>query len=158
MAKKKSYNRIREHEVWAEQIAECQSSGIKVREWCRLKGVSFNTYYKRLNVINKEKTNNADTAAPKIVPLSISADIEKSEPIREIQINEAPEKDVVDIFEKLIIRKDGMMIETILMFMDVIHILNKLKSALKKYSWGGFLSTVLIGGYFQTVFHIIKSE
>ena len=65
--------------------------------------ISFNTYYKRLNVINKERANNADTAAPKIVPLSISADIEKSEPIREFQTNEA--------HEKLIIRKDGMMIE-----------------------------------------------
>ena len=109
MAKKKSDNRIREHEVWAEQIAECQSSGMKVRDWCKTKGISFNTYYRRLNVVKKEQISIEET--PKIVSLSVSADIEKSEPIHQIPTDNVPEKDTADISEKLIIRKDGMMIE-----------------------------------------------
>lgn len=28
------------HREWAEEIAECQSSGMKIRNWCRMKGIS----------------------------------------------------------------------------------------------------------------------
>ena len=28
------------HREWAEEIAECQSSGMKIRNWCQMKGIS----------------------------------------------------------------------------------------------------------------------
>ena len=37
---------------WAEEIAECQSSGMAVKDWCRMKGLSSNTYYRRLRVLS----------------------------------------------------------------------------------------------------------
>ena len=38
------------HREWAEQIQECQSSGMTVTAWCKEKGISQHTYYSRLNV------------------------------------------------------------------------------------------------------------
>ena len=32
------------HREWAEEIAECQSSGMKIINWCQMKGISCNTY------------------------------------------------------------------------------------------------------------------
>ena len=32
-------------ELWAERIAECRSSGMSVRAWCREKEISEKTYY-----------------------------------------------------------------------------------------------------------------
>lgn len=29
------------HREWAEEIAECQSSGMKIRNWCRMKGIRY---------------------------------------------------------------------------------------------------------------------
>ena len=29
---------------WAEEIAECQSSGMRISEWCHMKGINCNTY------------------------------------------------------------------------------------------------------------------
>ena len=37
------------HREWAEQIQECQSSGMTVTAWCKEKGISQHTYYSRLN-------------------------------------------------------------------------------------------------------------
>ena len=42
------------HREWAEQIQECQSSGMTVTAWCKEKGLSQHTYYSRLNVVRKE--------------------------------------------------------------------------------------------------------
>lgn len=42
------------HREWAEQIQECQSSGMTVTAWCKEKGISQHTYYSRLNVVRKE--------------------------------------------------------------------------------------------------------
>ena len=41
------------HRKWAEQIQECQSSGMTVTAWCKEKGISQHTYYSRLNVGEK---------------------------------------------------------------------------------------------------------
>lgn len=38
------------HKKWAEEITECPSNGMKINEWCHMKGISYNTYYKRLRV------------------------------------------------------------------------------------------------------------
>ena len=40
------------HREWAEQIQECQSSGMTVTAWCKEKGISQHTYYSRLNVVS----------------------------------------------------------------------------------------------------------
>ncbi|MGN0575654.1 MAG: IS66 family insertion sequence element accessory protein TnpA [Ruminococcus sp.] len=42
------------HREWAEQIQECQSSGMTVTAWCKEKGISQHTYYSRMNVVRKE--------------------------------------------------------------------------------------------------------
>ena len=42
------------HKRWAEEIAECQNSGTKISEWCQIKGISCNTYYRRLRIVRNE--------------------------------------------------------------------------------------------------------
>lgn len=32
---------------WAEQVQACRNSGMKVREWCEMNGLSVKTYYYR---------------------------------------------------------------------------------------------------------------
>ena len=51
MATIKEVKRELRHHEWAEEIAECQNSGMKIKEWCRMKGISCNTYYRRLRVV-----------------------------------------------------------------------------------------------------------
>ena len=41
------------HREWAEQIQECQSSGMTVTAWCKEKGISQHTYYSRLNTVRR---------------------------------------------------------------------------------------------------------
>mgnify|MGYP000406830578 FL=1 len=52
------------HREWAEQIQECQSSGMTVTAWCKEKGISQHTYYSRLNVVRKELLKRADFLLP----------------------------------------------------------------------------------------------
>ena len=33
------------HRQWKEQIAECESSNMPVKEWCAENGVNLNTFY-----------------------------------------------------------------------------------------------------------------
>ena len=40
--------RLRE---WAGMIAECQNSGLSIREWCRENGIAPKTYYYRLRKV-----------------------------------------------------------------------------------------------------------
>lgn len=58
---------------WAEEIAECQSSGMKIKEWCRLKGISCNTYYRRLRVVRTALLEQTANTIQPIVPLNSSA-------------------------------------------------------------------------------------
>ena len=58
------------HREWAEQIQECQSSGMTVTAWCKEKGISQHTYYSRLNVVRKEKPLSALTVIPQTVQSS----------------------------------------------------------------------------------------
>lgn len=48
------------HREWAEQIAECQNSGMSVREWCQSKGLSYNTYYRRLRAVRLDLLKQAE--------------------------------------------------------------------------------------------------
>ena len=63
------------HREWAEQIQECQSSGMTVTAWCKEKGISQHTYYSRLNVVRKELLKRAELPLQQIVPLSVSQSI-----------------------------------------------------------------------------------
>ena len=63
------------HRKWAEQIQECQSSGMTVTAWCKEKGISQHTYYSRLNVVRKELLKRAGLPLQQIVPLSVSQSV-----------------------------------------------------------------------------------
>ena len=63
------------HREWAEQIQECQSSGMTVTAWCKEKGISQHTYYSRLNVVRKELLKRAGLPLQQIVPLSVSQSV-----------------------------------------------------------------------------------
>ena len=88
---------------WAEDIAECQSSGMKIADWCRMKGISMNTYYRRLRAV---RTALLEKSEQSIVPLSIAAESMELEtnpivtPLTPVQKQ-----------DKVIIRKNGIEIE-----------------------------------------------
>ena len=63
------------HEKWREEISECQSSGLQVKEWCENKGLNTNTYYNRLRVIREEILALSESGVQEIVPVSISSEI-----------------------------------------------------------------------------------
>jgi hypothetical protein len=60
MATIKEVKRELRYREWAEGIAECQSNGMKIKEWCRMKGISCNTYYRRLRVVRTALLERAD--------------------------------------------------------------------------------------------------
>ena len=62
-------------EKWREEISECQSSGLQVKEWCENKGLNTNTYYNRLRVIREEILARSESEVQEIVPVSISSEI-----------------------------------------------------------------------------------
>lgn len=33
---------------WTMEVKECQESGLTIKEWCKIKGIHFFTYYKHL--------------------------------------------------------------------------------------------------------------
>lgn len=39
---------------WARQIAECENSGMKVREWCEHSGVGYKNYFYRKRRVREE--------------------------------------------------------------------------------------------------------
>ena len=39
---------------WEEQIAECESSNMSVKEWCAEKGMNLNTFYGRVSALKRE--------------------------------------------------------------------------------------------------------
>jgi hypothetical protein len=104
MATIKEAKRELRHREWAEEIAECQSSGMKIREWCRMKGISCNTYYSRLRALRTDLLTHPEHSKPQIVPLSFAAALQHSEP-------EAIQSHPVPVCEKVLIRKNGIEIE-----------------------------------------------
>ena len=75
MATKKEDKKELRHREWAKQIAECQSSGMKIKDWCKMKDISCNTYYRRLHVVKMERNEKAEQPMQKIVPLSIAEEV-----------------------------------------------------------------------------------
>ena len=41
------------HRQLEEQIAECESSNMPVKEWCAENGVNLNTFYARISALKK---------------------------------------------------------------------------------------------------------
>jgi hypothetical protein len=66
------------HREWAEQITECQGSGMSVKDWCRSKGLSCNTYYRHLRIVRLELLEKNEHQMQKIVPISVASDICKA--------------------------------------------------------------------------------
>ena len=96
------------HREWAEEIAECQSSGMKIKEWCQMKGISPNTYYRRLRMVRTALLEQDAQTMQQIIPLSSAAALQQSEPAA-IQSPQIPEH------EKVMIRKNGIEIELLCM-------------------------------------------
>ncbi len=104
MATIKEVKRDLRYREWAEEIAECQSSGMKIKEWCRMKGISCNTYYRRLRVVRTALLEQTVNTMQQIVPLSSSAALQRSKP-------EAIQSPPISVCEKVMIRKNGIEIE-----------------------------------------------
>ena len=94
-------NEVR-HKRWAEEIAECQSSGMRISEWCQMKGISCNTYYRRLRIVRNEFIERSEAPLREIIPLSIATAKE---------VSAAPEGSHDHKSEKVFIRKNGIEIE-----------------------------------------------
>lgn len=97
------------HREWAEQIQECQSSGMTVTAWCKEKGICQHTYYSRLNVVRKELLKRAG-----IVPLSVSQSVTCTTATMKTQCiasGAEPEKAEPAFAQKVIVRKDGIEVE-----------------------------------------------
>ena len=104
MATIKSVKKELRHRRWAEEIAECQSSGMKIKEWCQMKGISSNTYCKRLRVVRTALLEQTVQTMQQIVPLSSSAALQRLE-------TEAIHSPPIPDHEKVMIRKNGIEIE-----------------------------------------------
>ena len=104
MATIKEVKRELRYREWAEGIAECQSSGMKIKEWCRMKGISCNTYYRRLRKVRTALLEQTAQTMHQIVPLSTASALHQSEP-QSIRPSSIP------ACEKVMIRKNGIEIE-----------------------------------------------
>ena len=62
------------HKQWEEQIAECESSNMSVKEWCAVKGMNLNTFYGRISALKKERMKQNGHQTQEIVPLSVIQD------------------------------------------------------------------------------------
>lgn len=92
---------------WAEQIAECQSSGTTIKDWCREQGISPNTYYRRLRAVRERVLQRSGTTGQQIVPVCVSAAVTSCEPTQQSSAEQkSPEPQAV-------IRKNGIEIEVL---------------------------------------------
>ena len=103
MATIKEVKKELRHRKWAEEIAECQSSGMKIRNWCQMKGISCNTYYRRLQIVRAELLAQTEQSVQQIVPLSSAMALQSSAPEPMLKGSAA--------CEKIMIRKNGIEIE-----------------------------------------------
>lgn len=59
------------HKQREEQIAECESSNMSVKEWCAVKGMNLNTFYGRISALKKERMKQNGHQTQEIVPFSV---------------------------------------------------------------------------------------
>ena len=88
------------HKLWEEQIAECESSNMSVKEWCAVKGMNLNTFYGRISALKKERLKQNGHQTQEIVPLSVIQ--ESSTTNSETVVPKVRPK------ENIIIRKNGI--------------------------------------------------
>ena len=55
------------HKQWEEQIAECESSNMSVKEWCAVNGVNLNTFYGRVSALKRERLKQSGQQTQEIV-------------------------------------------------------------------------------------------
>ena len=92
------------HREWEEQIRECQSSGMKVRDWCKTNGLNETTYYRRLRIVREEYLQNTGNSVHQIVPVGVSSEIAGT-------ISNQTPTAKPDNQEKIVMRKGGVEIE-----------------------------------------------
>ena len=92
------------HREWEEQIRECQSSGMKVRDWCKTNGLNETTYYRRLRIIREDHLQNAGNSVHQIVPVGVSNEIAGA-------ISNQTSSAKPDSQDKVVMRKGGIEIE-----------------------------------------------
>jgi hypothetical protein len=96
------------HSEWAEQIQECQNSGMTVTRWCQENNIRASTYYKRVKIVQEELLA-GNTKLQSIVPVSISSEIALQKPSS--QFEKTNSENPVSKPEKIVIRKSGIEIE-----------------------------------------------
>ena len=89
------------HRKWEEQIAECESSNMPVKEWCAENGVNLNTFYARISALKKDKLKHSVQQTQEIVPLSVIQENNTSD-------SETAFVPVVRPQENIVIRKNGI--------------------------------------------------
>ena len=89
------------HRKWEEQIAECESSNMPVKEWCAENGVNLNTFYARISALKKDKLKQSVQQTQEIVPLSVIQENNTSD-------SETAFVPVVRPQENIVIRKNGI--------------------------------------------------
>ena len=92
------------HREWEEQIRECQSSGMKVRDWCKTNGLNETTYYRRLRIIREEYLQNTGNSVHQIVSVGVSNEIAGA-------ISNQTSSAKPDSQDKVVMRKGGIEIE-----------------------------------------------
>ena len=101
------------HKEWNEEIRACQSSGMKVKDWCYMKGIKPDTYYHHLRVLREEMLKKCSEDSQQIVPVSVSCEVnEITSANQDINIDRAISPAIVqDDVKNIMIRKDGIEIE-----------------------------------------------
>ena len=89
------------HRQWEEQIAECESSNMPVKEWCDVNGVNLNTFYGRVSALKKERLKQNGQQKQEIVPLSV---IQENNTV----VSETDNVPKVRPKENIVIRKNGI--------------------------------------------------
>ena len=52
-------------QVWAQQVWECQQSGLTVRQWCEENGIGIKTYYYRRKRVREELLDSMESGNTK---------------------------------------------------------------------------------------------
>lgn len=101
------------HKEWSEEIRACQSSGMKVKDWCYMKGIKPDTYYHHLRVLREEMLKKCLDDPQQIVPVSVSCEVnEITAANQDVDIDRAISPAIVqDDVKNIMIRKDGIEIE-----------------------------------------------
>ena len=92
------------HREWEEQIRECQSSGMKVRDWCKTNGLNETTYYRRLRIVREEYLQSTGNSVHQIVSVGVSNEIAGA-------ISNQTSSAKPDSQDKVVMRKGGIEIE-----------------------------------------------